>query len=340
MKQYNISIKGKLYKYFERRLGIKKSTKGFWRTNCVYCAGHHTFGINLETYRAHCFKCGKKTDPIKLLMDIEEFSTFAEAWSFLKIQQEYSAYERLSPNKATVVHQDIELPESFKILLNGQSIMGKCARSYMKGRGFNITKLSMAGIGYCTSGEYAGYIVFPYYRKGKLVYFQGRKFMGPGPKMKNPTEEVYGVGKSSLIYNEDALFIYRKIYIMESITNCQTIGENTIGLSGKVCSQSQLARIILAPFEYAIIILDEDALDKAYELAMQLVHYKKVKVVIMPKEKDVNDLGKTKTFELSNTTPYKKYMDFFKEKNKLHGKRTEPAHQRIRSNYSASRGAS
>lgn len=338
MKQYNVNIKGKLFKYFERKLGIKKSTKGFWRSDCVYCGGNYSFGINLESYKAHCFKCNVKTDPIKLLMTMEDFETLSQAWAYLKIQQEYSAYERrVSVDK--VEYSEIELPESFTILSGGQSIMGRCARNYMKKRGFNITSLSLAGIGYCTTGEYSGYIIFPYYRKGQLVYFQGRKYMGSGPKMKNPPQEQYGIGKSSLIYNEDALFIYRKIYIMESITNCRTIGENTIGLSGKDCSPNQFTRIILAPFEYAIIILDDDAMSKAYSLAMQMVPYKRVKVIQMPKGLDVNKLGKVKTMEIVKETPYGKYMDFFRAKNKLNGKRPIDTPQRIRSNYSATRGA-
>lgn len=337
MKQYNQTIRGKLFKYFQDRLGLKKSTKGWWRADCPYCGGRFTFGIHLENYKVKCFKCDHYSNPMSLLMYLEGFEQFNQATNFLNIQQEYEAYERLNRSKENREVKHLELPESFLLLIHGDSMMGKAARYYMKKRGYDITKLSLMGVGYCTSGPYTGYIVFPYYRKGKLVYFQGRRYMGSGPKMKNPEEEVYGIGKSSLIYNEDALFIYKKIYTLESITNSLTLGDNTIGLSGKKISPTQYSKILSSPCEKIIIGLDPDAYDEAIKLAMQLVHFKRVKVLKLPDEKDVNDIGKKATKEIEKVTPYSNYMDLLKLKNSLN-EGTEPAYQRVRPNYNSTRG--
>lgn len=339
MKQYNQSIRGKLFKYFEGRLRFKKSTKGWWRCDCMMCGGKYTFGINLEEYRVHCFKCPYHSNPVGLLMYLEGFQTYHEARKFLDIQQEYDAYDRMvKVEKKEKVN--ISLPESYTILLQGNSLMGKAARHYMVKRGYNAIKLSLQGVGYCTDGEYAGYIIFPYYRKGELVYFQGRRYMGYGPKMHNPPEELYGVGKSSLIYNEDALFIYNKVYALESITNSLTLGDNTIGLSGKTISPVQFSKIIMSPCQKVIIILDPDALKEAITMAMQMVHYKQLKVIQLPEEKDVNDIGKKATLELVKANEYMKYNDLMKLKNSLNGEEPKSTYNRVRSNYSASRGAS
>lgn len=319
--KYTQSIKGKLFKYFTSKLRIKKSTKGWWRCDCFNCGGNYTFGIQIESFKTHCFKCGYYSNPIGLLMKLEGFEQVNEARKFLDIQQEYDAYERIAKVEKKVT-ESLDLPESFTLLMQGDSMIAKAARHYMRKRGFNIKKLSLHGVGYCSTGEYAGYIIFPYYRKGKLVYMQGRVFMGGGPKMKNPDAEKYGIGKSSLIYNEDALFIYNRIYAMESITNCLTLGDLSIGLSGKTISPMQLTKIIQSPCKSIVIILDDDALSEAYKFAMQVVHYKKVKVVHMPKGKDVNDLGKKKTMELVKKTPYSNYIDLLKGKNKINGKTT------------------
>ena len=316
MRQYNNSIRGKLFKYFQERLGIKRSTKGWWRCDCFYCGHHHTMGIHLENYKAKCFACDFHDTPVKLLMDIESFVTQAEAWAFLKIQQEYDAYERINRVEKRELIQ-IELPESFTLLIQGSSLMAKAARRYMEGRGFDCTKLSLMGVGYCKEGEYGGYIIFPFYRKGKLVYFQGRRYMGAGPKMKNPPEELYGIGKSELIFNEDALFIYKRVYMLESITNSLTIGDPTIGISGKTMSPKQFAKILMSPCEEVIILLDRDARKQAYEIAMQLVHHKMVKVIEMPSDDDVNKMGKKQTMELVKRTPFQNYMDLLKGKIKL-----------------------
>lgn len=332
--KYNKSIKGKLFKYFQSKLRFKKSTNGWWRSDCPECGGNYTFGIHIEDSKSHCFKCDYKSDLVHLLMMLEGFEQVNEARKFLDIQQEYDAYERISKiEKKKII--PLDLPESFTLLSQGSSMIAKAARYYIKKRKFKINKLSLQGVGYCTSGKYAGYIVFPYYRKGKLVYFQGRRFMGSGPKMQNPTEEEYGIGKSSLIYNEDALFIYNRVYAMESITNCLTIGDPTIGLSGKSVSPMQMTKIIQSPCESLIIILDDDALDHAYKFAMQVVNFKKVKVVVMPKEKDVNDLGKRETMQIVRATPYATYMDLMRAKNRLNGKTTITPPERGRLGVSA-----
>ena len=339
MKQYTSSIRGKLFKYFQDRLGLKKSTKGWWRCNCIMCGGHHTFGIHLENNTVHCFKCPYKGNPIELLMHIQGFETYQEARTFLNVQQEYEPYERLTHQEKKEVIQ-LELPESFTLLMHGDSLMGKAARNYMENRKFNIQKLSLHGIGYCTKGEYGGYIVFPYYRKGKLIYFQGRKYMGFGPKMKNPPEELYGIGKTSLIYNEDALFIYNKIYALESITNSLTLGDNTIGLSGKTISPIQTTKIIQSPCDKLIILLDPDAMKEAILIAMQMVHYKKIKIIKLPDGKDVNDIGKRATLEFVKAGEYLNYNDLLKLKNQLSEKGTQFTYKRIPSSYSSSRGPS
>lgn len=336
MREYNKNIRGKLFIYFKDRLSSKKSTNGWVRSKCYYCGGVQTMGINLQSFRVHCFKCGETSTPLKLLMEIESFKTYQEAYKFISIQQEYEAYEDSGREKIEIT--PVNLPESFQLLSLGNSMVAKAARHYMKKRGYKIDELSINGVGYCSEGEYGGYIVFPYYRKGKLVYFQGRLFMGAGTKMKNPLEAQFGVGKTQIIYNEDALYIYRKVYILESITNSLTLGSNASALSGKKASNWQMSKIISSPCEKAIIILDPDAYDEALDLALQLVHYKKTKVVKLPDGVDVNDYGRNKTLRIVRNTEYKKYMDLYREKLNINGQTSFTPHQRVGPRGSATRG--
>jgi hypothetical protein len=321
MKQYNESIKGKLFNYFRQRLNIKMSTKGWWRCNCPLCGGKYSFGIHMEEYKAHCFKCEEYIDTIKTLMVVEGFETRSEAYKFLAIQQEYEYFESYTREKK--VYKKVELPEGYQLISSGTNIIAKSARHYITKRGFKVDSLAMKGVGYCTKGEYQGYIIFPYFRKGELVYYQGRLFQGAGPKMKNPPDTQFGIGKSQVVYNLDAYYIYDKVYTVESITNALTIGDNAGSLNGKSISVQQLSSIIMAPCTTNIIILDPDAWRNAIELGMQLAHYKKIKVVKLPDEVDVNDLGRNKTLKFVKATPYQKYMDLFRLKNE---KSTEHTH--------------
>lgn len=287
-------------------------------------------GIHLENRKAHCFKCLEAKSPIEVLMDIEGFKTFAEAAGFLQIQQEYEYYESYTRSPKVEV-RPIELPESFTLLSQGTSVYGKSARAYMIGRGFKIDKLALKGVGYCTHGEYAGYIIFPFIRKGQLIYFQGRKYLANGPKMKNPPAEQYGIGKEQIIYNQDALFMYDRVYGVESITNAETLGDAAVATLGKHVSNYQLYNFIAAPCQRIILLMDPDAYKEAIETAMQIVNYKKVKVVKLPGDKDVNDLGRAKTLEFVKQSDYQGYNELFRLKLNINGdyKRPQHTYQRI-----------
>lgn len=336
--KHNKNIRAKLFKYFKQRLNIKSSTKGWYRSDCPYCAGNYCFGVNMIKNEGKCFKCTERHSLIEVLMNMENLATLNEAKAFINLQAEYDGYED-AVVKERLEKKEVNLPESFKLILYPDGMLGKAAQRYMKKRGFKLEDLAMRGIGYCLDGDYMGYIIFPFYRKTELVFFQGRKFMGGGPKMKNPANEEFGIGKTEIIYNQDALFLYHRINIVESITNALTLGDNTIALLGKHISPYQLMQILKSPCTYITILLDDDALDEACNLAMQLVHYKKVRLVKMPKSKDVNDLGKIATKKLMQKTEYKNYNYFFKLRQEVNEITITP-YIREYSSYSSSRGAS
>jgi hypothetical protein len=319
MKQFNESIRGKLFGYFKSRLNIKPSTKGWWRGNCIWCGGTNTMGIHPEHSKAHCFKCLDSKPSIEVLMDIEGFATTNEAHKFLQIQQEYEYFEAYTRVQKREI-KPVELPESFTLLSQGTNMYARSARAYMKGRGFSINRLSLKGVGFCTDGPYAGYIIFPFYTKGTLVYFQGRRFLPIGPKMKNPNVEDFGIGKEQIIYNQDALYMYNRCYVVESITNAETLGDSAVATLGKSISSYQLYHMIGSPCDRFIFILDPDAIKEALISAMQLVNYKKTKVIQIPyADKDVNDIGKVKTLEFVKRTPYQTYNELFRLKLNVNG---------------------
>lgn len=311
MSKLNKNIKGKFFKYFKAKLKMKPSTKGWNRSNCPFCMGNYCFGVNVRDNKFHCFKCEQKGSLIEALMTMENLSTINEARKYINLQQEYEEYED-SAVIARYEKKPVDLPESFRLIINAEGMLGKAAQNYVKKRGFKVRDLAMKGIGYCLAGKYAGYIIFPFYRKTKLVFFQGRKFMGFGPKMQNPGNEDFGTGKTELMYNQDALYLYNRINIVESITNAITLGDNTVAILGKSISDYQLKLLIKSPCEYITILLDDDALDKACILAMQLCNYKRVRLIPMPKGKDVNDLGKKATLKLMKEHKVEKYNYFFK----------------------------
>lgn len=317
--RYTEEMENRLFTYFDNSFKLKQSTKGFFRMDCPYCYGKGSFGINFISHLGHCFKCGEKQSAISIISHIEKLTTYQEVWKFLSLSSMPSV-SRLKNRIAGIKpreQQQITLPESFTLISLGDSIYGTLARNYLKGRGFNIHKLSLQGIGYCTKGEYSGYIVFPFFQLGELVYFQGRRFIeSAGPKMKNPDATVFGIGKESLIYNHDSLFMYKRISIVESITNALTLGNYATATLGKAVTQNQVTLFIKASFEKAWILFDSDEDNKAYieglKLGMNLSEYKEVKIIKMPLDKDVNDLGKKITLGLVKENSYLTYKQIYK----------------------------
>jgi len=248
-------------------------------------------------------------------MDIEKIESRAEAYKILN-DLDGIAFTEIQV-EAMDLKKDNVLPEGYVNLKRGNNRLGKAARNWAKKRGFDVDYLAQKGWGYGTKDKYFGYIIMPFYYNNLLVYFNARLYIGNGPKFNNPEVEEFGLGKSFIIYNRDALYMYKRVFVVESVTNSETIGDNACAMGGKALSPYQINDIIKSPVEKIVIGLDEDAIDYAIRLAFQLIDYKKVKILMLPKEKDINDIGRKKTLQLSSKTKYLTYKTLQQLKNKV-----------------------
>ena len=313
----NGNIKGKMHQYFVKKLGAYLYRKGWMKVPiCPYCGGEKKLGINLSGNRCNCFKCGEHPSPVGLIMYLENTDSFNEV---LKILQagDYEGFEFKEEKVELKERKDFYLPEGFRGLKTGDSILARSARKYLKGRGFDIDTLAAKGWGYCNSGKYLGYIIIPFKEHGQLTYFNTRLYIGAGPKYNNPEVDITGLGKSFIIYNVDALEMYKTIYICEGAINAETIGENGIATGGKAVSRYQVNKMIKSSVEKFVILIDPDAKDKALDLAFKLVPFKKVKVVFLPDGEDVNSLGKARTLEYVRSTTCQSYQELLSIKTAL-----------------------
>lgn len=308
------NIKNKLYHYFMKKLGSYNYRRGWIKSDCPSC-GKHKFSIHLGLNRSNCFSCTYNPKPLELLMKLENITEFNQVSAILN---DVSGIEYIEPTlEPYQLKTDTILPEHYVNISRGNNRFGKVARAYLEGRGFNIRRLSRVGWGYCTKGKYMGYIIMPFYLNNKLIYFNARKYIGSGPKFNNPDVEDFGLGKSFIIYNSDALKIYKTIYLVESVTNSETIGENAIATGGKKVSNYQLNAILKSPVERVIIGLDDDAIDDAIKIALRLVDYKKVKIMMMPEGKDINNIGRDKSLLIAQRSRYLDYRGLIKLKNEI-----------------------
>lgn len=306
------NIKRKLYEYLRKKLGMYDYRKGWLKGDCPYC-GEHKFGVNLAINRTNCFKCGNHPQPLDVVMEIEGLFTRNETIIALNAFDGMDFYE-----EAVEIHQqktDVVLPDGYKNIKRGKSVLGKTVRKYVKRRGFDIDELAKAGWGYVDKpGKYFGYLIMPFYKQGRIVYFNARLFIGSGPKFNNPLIEDFGLGKSMLIYNIDALTLYNRIFVVESVMNARTLGDSAIGMGGKKLSNYQLNIIIKSPCKKVVIGLDDDAIEDAIIFALKLVPFKKVKIMQFPEGKDINDLGKDKSMAIVHKAKYLSYNELLQLK--------------------------
>lgn len=315
MSTFTNGFKAKLKGYFIQRLGAFDYRNGWMKCTCPECGRELKYGINLSLNRTNCFRCGYNKRPLDVLMEIEHIETYSEAIKFLNNNKDFEGYEYHEEKIELKEHKQTYLPEGFRLLNQGSSQLAKSARSYIRSRGFDPELLSRKGWGYATKGKYLGYIIIPFLSKGVLTYFNARRYCGSGPRYNNPEVSDTGLGKSFILYNHDALYMYKTIYICEGAINATVIGDKAVASGGKFVSRYQINELIKSPVERIIICLDSDAMDKAVSLASQLIDYKKVKVVQFPDGKDAADLGHKKTMKLIYGTRYINRKDLQKLKN-------------------------
>lgn len=310
MREFSEPVKQKLHAYFTQRIGMWDYTRGWLKSDCPFCGKTKKFGVSIEENKAHCFSCEYRETIFKTILEYENLKTYQEVYGLINTFEGvgYAPVPKVVEERKS----NLELPEEFKLVGIYESKVAKIVETNLRNRGFKIPDLMRAGVGYCTTGKYGGRIIIPYYHAGNLIYFNARKFIDLGEKFKNPTETECGIGKSNIIYNIDALYLYDTIRLYESATNCLTMGNNAIGTGGKSLSLWQKNTILSSPINKIIIGLDDDAYYDGIKLAMELSRVKKVKLIKFPLGKDANALGKKETIKLEKATPYLEYKDYYR----------------------------
>jgi len=208
------------------------------------------------------------------------------------------------------IRKDIALPDGYTPILDGTTPMARRARKYLERRGFDLNYLDMLGVGYCTKGKYMGYIIIPFKKDGNIVYFIGRDFLNRGDsrKYQNPPREEFGIGKSEVLFNEEALHLFKKVYLLEGWADAATLGNNAISIQGKDLSLWQADSIINSPVEEIVVVPDVGAMKEGYNIVQQLYTRKLVRFLEMEKLAiwggDVNEIGADKVIQLEQDSGY------------------------------------
>jgi hypothetical protein len=209
---------------------------------------------------------------------------------------------------------DVSMPFGYTNLLDTSvGYIGDMARNYLEARGIDMAFADTVGVGYCKdrpakdSGieDWYGYVVSPYVGDGVLKYYTGRNYLSSNfLAHKFPAKSVFKVGKSEVIFNEDAKYGQMCIAV-ESIMCCLTLGPTSMAFGGKDPSSTQMRKLLSAPYDCIAICLDAGTKLESARIAMQLLNYRddiKIKVCDLGYYearglgKDPNEIGKNEIF--------------------------------------------
>lgn len=182
----------------------------------------------------------------------------------------------------------VELPKEFQPLWNASttSVIANTVRRYLYDRGLTDNDFIKYSIGYCTTGEYGGRIIFPSYSaSNQLNFFVARSFDGNYFKYKNP--EV----SKDIIFYENLINWNEPIILCEGVFDAVAIRRNVVPVLGKSISKELLKKLITSKVNDIYIALDKDAFKKALQYCEQFLKLGKRVYLVELDEKDPSEMG-------------------------------------------------
>lgn len=262
----------------------KNTTRGWVEVNCPFCPDpSRHLGINLSSYKFHCWQCGEKGSLERLLPRLLGIP-FSQARQIVK-NLSPEKYQERSKNPPVV---NLKMPKGI------EKDFPFAHRQYLKKRGFDpdelIQKYKLKAC-LALGGKWAYRIIIPIIINDEMVSYIGRDISGLAEsKYINLSNEKSIVPVKDTVYNLDS--VKKKVLILEGVTDVWRVGEGSVCLFGTDPKLPQLKIFHALELEEAYIMLDEGALKKAEKLANILTTF-------VPKV-EILELDKGDPGELSN----------------------------------------
>ena len=268
-------------------------SKGQISFDCPVCAqekgldggdGKGNLEINYIRHVFKCWACGETLGthgPLGKLFD--KFGT----------KKQKKLYDIVKPEELKIEEKKrvyLRLPEGFTQFKdsNPRFIPHIEAYNYLKSRGITDEMIEKFKIGYTVKGDFAYRIVVPSYdSEGRLNYFVARAWVPKKMKYKNPTAQ-----KDEIIFNESLIDWEKDVYLCEGVFDSFFL-DNSLVLLGKKLSKLAFSTIYEKAKGNIIICTDGDAWEDGLKMYHELNGgklYNKVKIIKLPKDKDVCDL--------------------------------------------------
>lgn len=243
---------------------------------------------NLEiNYLKHVYKCWACTDtngthgPLGKLIDIYGSKKHKRLYNLIRPDEYVS--EKSEKTQLLLPEGFVRFKDSNPILIHHKE-----AYRYLVSRGVTDNMIDKFNIGYTITGDFAYRIIVPSYDiDGNLNYFIGRTWLKNKIKYKNPS-----VSKDEIIFNEKSIDWDKPIYLVEGVFDGFFL-DNSLVMLGKKMSNLILTTLYTKAKNNIVICTDGDAWNDGLRIYNELnggLLYNRVKIVKLPKDKDICDL--------------------------------------------------
>jgi DNA primase len=236
--------------------------------------------INLNKFVYHCWGCGISGTLGRLF---DEYGTKSQKKVYNLIKPEELIQQESKKPK-------LKLPEGYTTFedSNPRFIPHIEAYKYLQSRGITDEIIKKYKIGYTVTGDFAYRIIVPSFNKeGVLNYFVARSWVPRKMKYKNPT-----AAKDEIIFNEGIIDWNKDVYLCEGVFDSFFL-DNPIVMLGKKMSSLLFETLYNNAKGNIIICTDGDAWLDGLKLYHELnggTLYNKIKIIKLPKDKDICDL--------------------------------------------------
>jgi len=257
----------RLREILETKLQYKGKEGRDTNYDCPFCAeSGHTLHVNYnkgESGMARCHTCWYGTRSlVNLVRDL--FGYIPKSVRSLT-ERSPLAFDIDKLFQANAV-QRVDLPEDFAKLPERPTCTAtRLFLKYLRLRGFDYGDIDLFGIGFAPSLK--GFIIFPFWQNGRVVYWQGRRVFGAAEaKNHNPPS----TGKKSYLFGYEQAVGQSDGFVCEGPLDAIAWGAGGLALTSKDLHKSQVAAIRLLGCERLIVCLDSTEHEKTRKYAYSL----------------------------------------------------------------------
>lgn len=266
--------------------------------------------VNMSSHLVYCQNC----DSYNRVRTVPKLIQAITGMDYIKAFSEYRRFGEMSFKIPDSVKEEVlsilsrssiedyydknpvPLPQHYTLLDESESDLARMTRKYLKYRGVTDGQITFHNMGYCYDGKYKNRAIIPVYEGDLLRFWIARSIDRKATYLKelSPSNNSQQIGKSDVVFNLfSAANLYGSIVITEGIFDALTFGDIGVSLLGSYISDEQIKvllryREIISKGVY--VALDEDARDKALDMAYRLYQY--FPVFICNIHGDPNSMGK------------------------------------------------